>query len=109
MPRGCQRPRFGLAIADYTNRDQVWVIKNGSVSMGEAVTKFASFMNGARSLRRTVTAYPARKRKLTEESPQSVSVLALVGINLRISSVQVNRGQNPGRAMTGTRNIHQIK
>jgi hypothetical protein len=72
-------------------------------------TKFPSFMDGTRRLRRTMTANAARKRKLLEKFPQSRHVLTDRWIDLGVGSLQVRLGKDSRRSMTRPRHVNHIE
>jgi hypothetical protein len=77
--------------------------------MGEAITEFASLMNGAGRFRGTVASDTPGERKLSEESFHSLPVLALIRIDLGIASVQIDWCEDTGGAMPGTGNIDHVQ
>src|SRR5215469_3677631 len=66
-------------------------------------------MNRARRLWRAVAPDPARERKLLEEFFQSLHILALLGINLRIGALQIRWPQHSWCSMTRARQKNHVE
>ena len=99
VPRSRQWSGFCFAVSDDRGDDQVGIVEGSATGVRKHVAEFASFMDRARRFGRAVTADAAGKGKLLEELPQSLGVFALVGINLRVGSLQVDRTENARSAM----------
>src|SRR5437588_12595863 len=80
-----QRSGLRFAVSHDNGDDEVWVVEGSAESVRKAIPEFAAFMDGARSVRRAMTADASWKGKLFEEFLESRFVLALVGINFRVS------------------------
>src|SRR6478609_1729975 len=89
MPCRSQRPGFGFAIANDTGDDEIGIIKDSTKGMAERITKFAPFMNRARALRRGMAGNTARKRKLKKKLPQPGLILADIGVDFTVSTLQI--------------------
>src|SRR5215469_18096502 len=64
VPARRQRSGFGLAVAHHHQRDQVGMIEDCSISMGEAVPKLPALVNATRCFGSCVAANPSGKTKL---------------------------------------------
>ena len=84
-------PGFRFPVADYRRDDQVGIIERGAAGVRKHIAEFAAFMNRARRFRSAVTADAARERELLEELPQSGCIFALVGVDLGVGALQVDR------------------
>ena len=57
LPRRCQRSRFGFAITYDSSGNQVGIVKNSPTGVGNRITQFAAFMDGARCFRSAVAGH----------------------------------------------------
>ena len=94
VPGGRQRARFRFPVSDYSRDDQVGVVEGSAAGMREHVPEFASFMDRAWCFGSAVAADAARERELPEEFPQPGGVFALVGVDLGVGALQVDRSQD---------------
>src|SRR5215831_8497072 len=94
VPGGRQRTSFRLPISDYRRHDQAGIVEGSAAGMREDIPELASLMDRARRFRSTVTADAARKRELLEELLQPGRILALLGVNLGVGTLQVHRAQD---------------
>ena len=99
VPGSGQGSGFRLAIPYDCRNDQVRVIEGRAAGMREHIAQFTAFVDGPGGFRRAVAANAAREGELLEESPQAIFVEALVGIDFRVTALQINRSQHPRRAM----------
>ena len=99
VPGSGQRSGFGLAVADDGRDDQVGIVEGRAAGVRQHVAEFAAFMNRARRFGSAVTADAARKGKLLEELPQSAHIFALVGVDLRVGALQIDRAEHAGSTM----------
>src|ERR1700689_1566504 len=109
MPRGRERTGLSLAIADYDRDDEIRIVEGCPVSMRDGIAQLTAFMNRTGRLRRAVRADSARKRKLLEELEQAGFIPALVGINLRVVTLQITVRQRGRGSVTWAGNVHHTQ
>ena len=66
MPRGGQRPGFGLAVSHDAGDEQVGIIESRAECVRNRIAELATLVDRTRCLRCNVTGYAARERKLFE-------------------------------------------
>ncbi len=101
MPGGGQGAGFRLPIAGHAGDDQVGIIQHGAVGMGDTVAQFPPLMDRAGGFWGDVATNVTGEGELLEEALQPFPILAFVGVNLRVGTLQVHRPQHPGGAMAG--------
>lgn len=101
MPGSREWPGFRFAVTYHADGNQVRIIKYRSIGMRQAITELASFVDGAWRFRGAMTTDSTRERKLPEKFLHPLIVFALVRIDLRIASVQINRSKYARRAIPG--------
>ena len=89
VPRGCQGSGFRLAVADHTARDQVGVIEDGPIGVGQRVAQLATFVDGAWSLGSDVAGDATGKGELPEKPPQTLLASGDRRVELAISAFQI--------------------
>src|SRR5215203_6097496 len=109
MPTRGERSRFGFAIANDTNGQQIRIIKYRAVRVGQRVTKFAAFINGSGSLRGDVAGNAAGKRKLREQFLHAGLVLRNVWIKLAVCSFKVGVSNQSWSAVTRSRDVDHVQ
>ncbi len=77
--------------------------------MGKHVTQFAPLVDRAGGFRGAVAADVPGEGELLEEAAHPRAVLALVGINLAVTSVEVCGAQHPRGAMAGARQVDHVE
>src|SRR5438270_783811 len=100
VPRSRQRTRFSLSVTDHRGDNEIGIVERGTAGMGKYIPEFASFMYRARRFGRAMTANAAWKRELLKEFTQSGLVFGFVGVDLGISTFEVNRSQNARSPMS---------
>ena len=109
VPRRGQGARLGLAVSDHHRDEEVGVVERRAEGVGQAVAELAPLVNRSRRLRRAVAADPAREGELPEELAHPLLVLALVGVDLGVGALQVDRAQYAGRTVPGTRQEDRVE
>src|SRR5690349_7010285 len=71
MPTSDERTGFRFTISDDATRDEIRIIKHGSVGVEERVTQLTTLVNRAERLRRRMTWDAARKGELREQALHS--------------------------------------
>src|SRR5438128_9252201 len=99
MPASGEGAGFGLAVAHHYESDQIGVVVDCPVRMRDTIPELTALVDAARRFGSSMAADPAWERKLLEEAPHSRGVFTLVGINLRIRSLEVCLGQDSRRAV----------
>ncbi len=99
MPGRGERTGLGLSVAHDTGHDQLGIVERHAVGVRERIAELAALVDRARRFRSDVATDVAGEGKLLEELLQSLGVLALVGIDLRVRPFEVRRPQHAGRAM----------
>ncbi|KAG9954467.1 D-xylulose 5-phosphate/D-fructose 6-phosphate phosphoketolase, partial [Aureobasidium melanogenum] len=89
VPAGCQRTSLGFTISNH-----------GTLS---------TLVDTARSLWSCVTANASRERELLEEALHAIGILRLVGVNLRVDTLEVTVGNDSRSTVSRTRNKESIK
>src|ERR1700733_9842459 len=77
--------------------------------MGQDVAKFSAFMDRPRRFGSAMTPDASRKRKLPEEFPQPLRILAFFRIHLRVGSFEVGRTENARSAMARARQKDHVQ
>ncbi len=109
VPACCQRSSFCFAVTDNTTNDQIGIIERGPVSMRDRVTKFAAFVNRARSLRRDVAGNSSGKRELLEEALQAFFVLRDVRIDFAVCAFEIRIRYEAGTAVSRSGDVDGIE
>src|SRR6266478_1463207 len=109
VPACCQRSSFCFAVTDNTTNDQIRIIERGPVSVRDRVTKFAAFVNRARSLRRDVTGNSSGKRELLEEALQAFFVLRDVRIDFAVGAFEICVRYEAGTAVSRSGDVNGIE
>ena len=109
VPAGGQRPGLGLAVADDAGDDQVGVVEGGAVGVRQRVAQLAALVDGAGRLRGDVAGDAAGERELREEPLHARLVLADVGINLAVGSLQVGVGHQRRPAVPGAGDVEHVQ
>src|ERR1700760_3640095 len=109
MPRCRERACLRFAIANHHGYNQVRIVERCAESVRHAVTQFAPFMNGARSLGCAMTADSAWERELAKEALHPFFVLRLVRIDLRVSTFQIAMREYRGSPVPRARDVQHIQ
>ena len=88
VPARGERASFGLAVPDHGESDQVRVVQDCPVGVGDAVAQFAALVDAAGRFGRAVATDAAGERKLLEETPHSRQILTLVWVDLGIGPLE---------------------
>ena len=102
VPGSCQRARFRFAVADHRRDDQVGIVERSAAGVRKHIAEFAAFVDRAWRFGSAVAADAAGKGELLEELAQACLVFALVGVDLGVGALQVDRAQNAGSAVAGS-------
>ena len=105
MPTGRQRTRLRLTVADDTRHNQIGVVKRRTVSVGNGITQFATFMNGTRRFRRDVAGNAARKRELLKQPLNARRALRDVWVDLAVGPFQIGIRHQSRPAVPRTGNV----
>src|ERR1022692_1277811 len=109
MPRGCERPRFGLAVPDHAGHQQHRVVKNRAERMTQRVSEFAAFMDRTGALRRSMTRNSAGKRELGKQTFQSGLVLTDVRVDFAVGAFQIGAADHRRTAVPGTGYVDHVE
>ncbi|MNQ89941.1 hypothetical protein D3C85_1052650 [compost metagenome] len=109
MPAGGQRACFRLTVTDDAGDDQLRIIKRGTVGMGQAVAKFATFMDRSGNLSRYMAGNAIRPRKLPKQANQAVAVALHRRTELGVRAFEVGLGDHRRAAMTGTGDENHVQ
>ncbi len=102
MPARRQRARFGLAVADHAEDEELRIVEGRAERVRERVTELAPFVNAAGRLGRHVAGDAARERELPEEQAHPDLVARHVRIKLAVRAFEPRVGDDPRTAMAGT-------
>src|SRR6266436_4767064 len=89
---GGQRSGLRFAVSHDNGDDEVGIVEGSAEPVRQAIAEFAAFMDGAGRVGRAMTADASWKGELFEEFLESGFGLALIGINFRVSSLQITVG-----------------
>src|SRR5438093_1093660 len=89
LPRALEWPRFGLAISDHGDREEVRVVEDGPEGVHEDVAELAALVDGAGRRHAHVARHAARRRELAEEPLQAVGVPCDRGVDLAVGALEV--------------------
>src|ERR1035437_1574121 len=109
MPGRGQRSGFRLAIADDAGDDEIRIVEHRPKRMAERIAQFAALVDRARTLRRCVTGNSSRKRKLNKELPKPGLILADVGIDLAVSTLEISVAHDGRAAVPGAGDVNHIE
>ena len=109
MPRGSQRRRFCLAVANDAGDDQIGIVECGTKGMAQRITQLAAFVNRSRRRRRNMAGDPSGKGELLEQLFQAGFVLRDVRINLTPCTFQVDIAHNRRASVTGACDVEHIQ
>src|SRR5690349_22428768 len=99
MPAGCKRSCFRLAISHHAGDDQIRMIERGSISVGQAISQLAAFVDGTGCFWRAMTRNTPWEGELLEQLLHSLSILCDVGIAFGIRTLQIRIGDDAWRPM----------
>ena len=88
MPAGRQRPGFGLAVADHDGGDQVRIVEDGAVGVGEGIAELSPLADGAGGLGGGVARDAARVGELPEEFGHALPVVADIAVDLGVGALK---------------------
>src|SRR5436190_10913637 len=108
MPARRERARFGLAVADDTDDEQVGVVERRPDRVRERVAELASLVDRARRLWRRVARDPAGERELPKEPVQAILVLADLRVDLAVGPLEVRVRDDPWAAVAGARDVDRV-
>src|SRR5215213_6326294 len=109
MPTRGKRSRFGLAITNDTNGQQIRIIKHRAVRMGQRITELATFINRSGGLGRDVAGNAAGKGKLLEQFLHARLVLRNVWIELAVCSFKVGISNQAWSTVTGSGYVDHVQ
>ena len=109
VPGGRERTGLCLAVADDAGDDQIRIVEGHAVGVRQAVAELSPLVNRPRGLRRHVAADVAGEGELLEELSETLDVLALVRIDLRIRAFEVGRPEHARRAVAGARHEDHVE
>ena len=108
LPRSRQRAGLSFTVANGAGNDQIGVIESSTKSMSDGVTQLAALIDGTRSLGCNVGGNTAGERELLEQFLHALFVAADVGIDLRISAIQIGVCDEEVSAVTRAGNEDHI-
>ena len=109
VPTGGQRAGFGFAIADDAGDDQIGIVERRAVGMAERITKFATFVNAARSFGSDVAGNSAGEAELLEQTLHSFRVLADVRVHLAVGALEIGVGHQRRSAVAGADDVDHVQ
>ena len=77
--------------------------------MAERIAQLATFMDRARTLRRCVAGNPSGKRKLKKEFPKPGLILADVGIDLAVGTLEIGIAYDGRAPVPRARNVNHVE
>src|SRR5439155_8405121 len=92
VPARGERPGLGLAIADDTGNDQIWIVEGGPVSVAQCVPEFPALVDTARRFRGDVAGDAAREAELLEQFLHPFGILADIRVDLTVGAFEVRMG-----------------
>src|SRR5437867_4113255 len=92
VPACGESASFGFTISNNAANQQIRIIERRAVSMRECVSQLAAFMDGARGFGRDMTRNATGKRELREQALHAVFALSDVGVDLRVSTLEIRVG-----------------
>ena len=109
VPRGRERPGFGLAVADHAGRDQVGIVEDRAIGMRQRIAEFTAFMNRTRRFGCSMARDAARKAELAEQPAHAVLRLRHARIKLAVGAFEPGVGDHAGAAMARAADIDDIE
>ena len=109
MPRGRQRPRFRLAVADHARHGQRGIVEYRAERMAQRVAELAALVNRSRSIRRGVARDAAGKGELREQALEARLILAHVRVNLAVRTLEIGAADHRRPAVPGTRYVDHVE
>ena len=109
VPRGRQRPGFGLAVADDAGCNEIGVIRHGAEGVGKGIAQFAALVDGAGSLGRHMAGNAAGEGEALEEPLHAILVARDVGVDFRVAAVQPVLRNHGVSAVAGAGEIDHVK
>src|ERR1051326_279732 len=109
MPCGSQRSGFRLAIANDASDNETGIVEHGAERMTERIAQLTALVDRARALRRYMAGDSSGKRKLKKKLLKARLILADVGINLAVSTLEI-RVAHDGRApVPGAGDVNHVE
>ena len=109
MPASGQGAGLGLAVSRHHERNQVRVIVDRPVGVGDTVAEFAPFVDAAGRFGRSVAANSAGERELLEETLHPFQIFSLVRIDLGVGALEVALGQDRRGPVTRAGNVDRVQ
>ena len=94
VPGGGQGAGLGLAVAHHAGGDEGGVIQHRAEGMGQGIAQLAPLIDGAGGLGGHVAGNAAGEGELLEELLHSLQILADVGVDLAVSTLQIGLGHH---------------
>ena len=100
---------FRLAVAHHDEGDQVRVVEDRPVGVGDAVAQLAALVDAAGRFGGGVAADAAGEGELLEEALQPRQVLTLVRVDLGVGPLEVGLGQDRRRPVAGAGDVDRVQ
>ena len=109
LPRALEWPRFGLAISDHGDREEVRVVEDGPEGVHEDVAELAALVDGAGRRHAHVARHAARRRELAEEPLQAVGVPCDRGVDLAVGALEVRVREESRAPVAWTGQVDDVR
>ncbi len=109
VPASGERPSLGFTVAHHAARQQIGIVEDRAISMGQRIAQLPTFMDGTRSFRSGVAGNPSGEGELLEQLSHSFFILLNAGIELGVSSFQVGVGHHAGATVSRTADIDHVE
>ncbi len=109
VPGSGQGAGLGLAIAHHAGGQKVGVVEHGAKGVGQGVAQLAALVDGAGRFRGHMAGDPAGEGELFEQAFHALLVLAHVGVDLAVRTVQPVLGHHGVAAVAGAGDIDHIQ
>jgi len=108
VPGRGQRAGLGLAVAHHGEREQVGVVEDGAVGVGQGVAEFATLVDGTGGLGGHVGGDAAGEAELFEQLPDAVGVLGDVRVDLGVGVLEVGVRDEAGAAVARSGDVDRL-
>ena len=109
VPGGGQGTGLCLTVPHYAGGDEVGVVQHRAEGVGQGVPKLSALVDGARCLRGHMAGDTAGEGELLEEFLHSLQILADVGIDFAVTSLQIGLGHHGVAAVARAGEIDHVQ
>lgn len=110
MPACGKCARLGFAVPDDASGNQLRIVEHRAIGMGQGITEFAPFMDGARRFRPRVTGNAIGPGELPKQLAQAIAIALYVrkSLGIRTFKISARHQTRPAMAWAGDQYHVQI-